>query len=311
VRSGRLRVREAALAIIAGHPELGEATNAVLARALADEHPGVVATAAEVVAAHPDRVSAIVPRERRAVLDPAAPSPVGEGARAIDPAVARALREALDRTWRPIDVETRANLVDAAIAAGLVDEGRAAALASCADPSTTLRARGAKALEALGDTATRCDPPLDMPAAAEIEHEVPRSVRLQFETDAGPLAIRLDPTYAPIAVARVAALARAGFYDGLEFHRVVAGFVAQFGDPGGDGFGGGPDWLRCQTAPVSFGALDVGVALAGRDTGSSQLFVALARYPHLDGQYAWVGRAEGDWSGLTEGDVIRSVHVEP
>ena len=54
----------------------------------------------------------------------------------------------------------------------------------------------------------------------------------------------------------------------------------------------------------------VGVALAGRDTGSSQIFVTLGRTPHLDGEYAWVGRAEGDWSAVAEGDVIRAVRVE-
>jgi cyclophilin family peptidyl-prolyl cis-trans isomerase len=54
----------------------------------------------------------------------------------------------------------------------------------------------------------------------------------------------------------------------------------------------------------------VGVALSGRDTGSSQLFVTLARYPHLDGDYTLVGHAEGDWAALAEGDVIHDVKVE-
>jgi cyclophilin family peptidyl-prolyl cis-trans isomerase len=61
---------------------------------------------------------------------------------------------------------------------------------------------------------------------------------------------------------------------------------------------------------VAFGPLDVGVALAGRDTGSSQVFVTLARSPRLDGQYAWVGRADGDWDAVAEGDVIRSATVD-
>jgi cyclophilin family peptidyl-prolyl cis-trans isomerase len=208
-------------------------------------------------------------------------------------------------------VETRANLIDAALALRLVDEARAAATKACADPNATLRRRAAKALGALGDADVHCAAPADAAPAAEIGHELPGAVRLALDTDAGPLAIRLDPSFAPIAVTRVAALARAGFYDGIVFHRVVPGFVAQFGDPDGDGFGGGPDTLRCETAPVAFDALDVGVALAGRDTGSTQLFVALARYPHLDGEYSWVGRAEGDWSSVAEGDVIRAVRVEP
>ncbi len=62
---------------------------------------------------------------------------------------------------------------------------------------------------------------------------------------------------------------------------------------------------------MPFVPLAVGVALAGRDTGSSQLFVMQGRYPHLDGQYALIGSATGPWASLAEGDVIRKVKVEP
>ncbi len=93
-------------------------------------------------------------------------------------------------------------------------------------------------------------------------------------------------------------------------HRVVPGFVAQLGDRGGDGYGGSGALLRCETAPAPFEPFDVGVALAGRDTGSSQFFVTLARTPHLDGEYAWIGRADGDWSAVAEGDVVPAVRVE-
>jgi cyclophilin family peptidyl-prolyl cis-trans isomerase len=55
---------------------------------------------------------------------------------------------------------------------------------------------------------------------------------------------------------------------------------------------------------VPFAPLEVGMALAGRDTGSSQFFVTLARAPHLDGEYARVGRAEGDWAAVAQGDVV-------
>ena len=93
-------------------------------------------------------------------------------------------------------------------------------------------------------------------------------------------------------------------------HRVVQGFVVQLGDRGGDGYSGSGDTLRCETAPVPFAPFDVGLALAGRDTGSSQIFVTLARYPHLDGEYPWLGKADGDWTAVAEGDVIRAVRVE-
>ena len=131
-----------------------------------------------------------------------------------------------------------------------------------------------------------------------------------FVTDAGELTVRFEPELAPIAATRFVELARAGFYKGIVVHRVVPGFVVQFGDPGGDGYGGGGKLLRCETSPVPFGRLDVGIALAGRDTGSSQLFVTLARYPHLDGEYPRIGHAVGDWAAVAEGDVIRDARVD-
>jgi peptidyl-prolyl cis-trans isomerase B (cyclophilin B) len=54
----------------------------------------------------------------------------------------------------------------------------------------------------------------------------------------------------------------------------------------------------------------VGMALAGRDTGSSQIFVTLSRTPHLDGEYTRVGRAEGDWYAVAQGDLIKDARVE-
>jgi cyclophilin family peptidyl-prolyl cis-trans isomerase len=314
-RSTHLRIREAALDAIAQHPELGEMSRALLAQSLSASQPGLVATAANLVRAHPDRVFVLAASERRAALDPKAPAPTGPAARPaareLDGAVAVALRAALARPWRSDLVETRVALLDAALAVGL-DEGRTYAEAACNDVNATVRSRAAKALQASGSTGASCSTPAQRAdAAAEIGRERTGPVRIELDTEAGVIALRLDPTFAPVAVARLTALARSGFYLGLSFHRVVAGFVAQFGDPGGDGFGGSADLLRCETSPLPFRAGSVGVALAGRDTGSSQMFVALARYPHLDGQYTWIGQAEGAWDAVVEGDVIQAVRVEP
>ena len=309
-RSSHVRIREAALAAAGRHPELGDAARSAIAQGLAAEAPGVVATAANLVQAHPELVFVLAASERRAALDPASPPPSATPARSIDGSVGTALRAALAAPRAPDLVETRVALLDAAVAAGL-PEGRAAARVACGDANATVRARAAKALAAAGDAQARCPAPDAPPLAApELDHPLEHAVRVDLDTEVGTLAVRLDPTYAPVAVTRIAALARAGFYTGLAFHRVVPGFVAQTGDRGGDGYGGGGTLLRCETAPVPFGPLDVGVALAGRDTGSSQFFVALSRSPHLDGEYAWIGRATGDWSALAEGDVIRAVRVE-
>jgi cyclophilin family peptidyl-prolyl cis-trans isomerase len=101
--------------------------------------------------------------------------------------------------------------------------------------------------------------------------------------------ITFDGAPAPIAQANLVALARAGRFDGLRFHRVVPGFVAQGGDPRGDGYGG-PGWvLPCEWSELRYERGTVGMALAGKDTGGSQFFIAHARQPHLDGRFTVIG----------------------
>jgi cyclophilin family peptidyl-prolyl cis-trans isomerase len=270
---------------MARHPEMAEVARPILAEALAAPESGVVAKAASAVRAHPMRE--------------------------LDGPVAAALRVALAHPWSRDRIETRAGIIEAALALGL-PEARRAAETACRDDNPTLRGRVAKAVSTAGVSGVRCAPPEERgQPAPEIGHELSTPVRVVLDTDAGPLVLRLDPVAAPVAVSRVVALALAGFYSGISFHRVLPGYLAQFGDPGGDGFGGSGDWLRCETSPIPFERGDIGVALAGRDTGSSQLFVTLARTPSLDGEYAWLGHAEGDWDAVVEGDVIRSVRVEP
>ncbi|MDP9152498.1 MAG: peptidylprolyl isomerase [Myxococcota bacterium] len=290
--AGHVRVREMAIEAIARHPELNDAARAVLAEALSGGEGGVVAAAGQVIAAHPSRAFA-----RGSV-------------QGIDARIAAALRLAIAHPWPEDLVETRVALVEAGLAVGLA-EARLAADAACHDANATVRARAAKALSVTGDKNASCPPPAT-PAglAPEIGHILVHPVRISFDTDAGGLGVRLDPALAPIAVTRLVGLARSGFYTSVKIHRVVPGFVVQLGDPGGDGYGGAGSLLRCETSPVAFAAFDVGLALSGRDTGSSQIFVALARYPHLDGQYAWLGQAEGDWNAVVEGDLINAVHVE-
>ena len=307
--SSLLRVREAAIEAIAKHPELDDAARTALLAALHAPEAGLVGTAADVLAAHPDRAQVLAARERRAALDPAAPPPSGAAARDVDPAIARALAEAIARPWPEDRIETRAALMDAAVALG-IPAARPAATAACHDTNATMRQRGQKALAALGDAQPSCPPPSIAPVAPEVDAPLTADAKLTFDTDVGALVIHLRRELAPVTSARLAALARSGFFRGVVVHRVVPGFVVQLGDPVGDGYGGSGKLLRCETSPVPFEALDVGMALAGRDTGSSQFFVTLSRTPHLDGDYAWVGRAEGGWAAVVEGDVVHEVTVE-
>jgi cyclophilin family peptidyl-prolyl cis-trans isomerase len=299
------RVREAALELMAGHEELGQWGRKALADALGDRAAGVVATAARLVAARPERVFA---------TDVATPPTRGVAPGHLDASVETALGVALAgaSSWPPDRVEARIDVLRAALAVGL-DAGASYAKQACRDDNATLRSAAAKALDAAGIKA-ECGAPnaaFRAPAspAAELGRTLSDAVRIDLDTDAGMLVLRLDPTFAPIATTRLVALARAGFYTGLEFDPVVPGTVAQFGERDGDG--GPGELLRSETSPVPFEPGDVGVAQKGRDTGSSQIFVTLAREPHLDGELAWIGHAEGPWDDVVEGDVIHVVRVTP
>ncbi len=112
---------------------------------------------------------------------------------------------------------------------------------------------------------------------------------LEVVTVRGTLQIALDTASAPLACFRLAALADKEFFAGLAFHRVEPEFVAQGGDPRGDGWGGPGFVMRDELALAPFAAGAVGVALSGPDTGGSQLFVTLTPRPHLLGRYPHVG----------------------
>jgi cyclophilin family peptidyl-prolyl cis-trans isomerase/HEAT repeat protein len=105
----------------------------------------------------------------------------------------------------------------------------------------------------------------------------------------GTIQVRLDTRNAPLACYRLTELAEAKFFENLTFHRVVPDFVIQGGDPRGDGWGGPGFALRDELSLAPFAAGAVGLALAGPDTGGSQVFVALTPQPHLTGRYPHLG----------------------
>jgi cyclophilin family peptidyl-prolyl cis-trans isomerase len=288
------RVRTLAFEQLAAHRELPEGdAHQLVAQGLRSKHPGTVAAAAQALVTRPDLAS-----QPEA---PGRPSPVEV-----------ALLAALERPFAPDDVETVATLASAAGAAHITS-ARKHLDRLCQSFSPTLRAHAQGALSLLGDKAARCrsSPPRPDPAP-ELAHVPSGKPRLVLDTDAGELSLELDPLLAPAAVTRLLDLASAGFFDDMAIHRVVPGFVVQFGDRAGDGTGGaGKDALRCETLPVPFRALSIGLALAGRDTGSSQFFVTLSRAPHLDGEYPLLGQASGDWAAVAEGDRIRKTRLAP
>ena len=107
----------------------------------------------------------------------------------------------------------------------------------------------------------------------------------------GPVVIEMLPDVAPKHVARIKELVREGFYDGLNFHRVIDGFMAQTGDPRGDGTGGSGQKLPAEFSDVPFVRGTVGMARAASpDSGDSQFFICFADAQFLNGQYTVWGR---------------------
>jgi cyclophilin family peptidyl-prolyl cis-trans isomerase len=116
--------------------------------------------------------------------------------------------------------------------------------------------------------------------------------RCTMSTSKGDLVLELYPEAAPNTVANFHILATDGFYDGLAFHRVIPGFVAQGGCPQGTGTGG-PGWaIACETVgnPHRHVTGALSMAHAGKNTGGSQFFLVLAPQPHLDGLHTVFGK---------------------
>lgn len=121
-------------------------------------------------------------------------------------------------------------------------------------------------------------------------------------TSKGDIKIHLFYKDAPQAVSNFIALANSGFYDGLKFHRVIAGFMAQGGCPHSKdnprlaGTGGPGYRIKCEVEnnPRKHKRGAISMAHAGRDTGGSQFFICFVDCPHLDGEHTVFGSIESD-----------------
>ena len=129
-----------------------------------------------------------------------------------------------------------------------------------------------------------------------------------LETEKGTLVIRLYPEVAPRTVARISELADSGFYDGIVFHRVVADFVVQAGDPTGTGEGGSGRTIPAEFSHLHYIRGSVGMA---RDddihSNDSQFFICITDQPHLDGKYTLFGQViqgEDVLDRIRQGDKI-------
>lgn len=114
---------------------------------------------------------------------------------------------------------------------------------------------------------------------------------LLLEIAHGHVVIEMRPDVAPNHVARIKELAREGFYDGIVFHRVIDGFMAQGGDPTGTGSGGSGKKLGAEFSDTPHGRGAVSMARSGDpDSGDSQFFICFEESSFLDGQYTLWGQ---------------------
>jgi cyclophilin family peptidyl-prolyl cis-trans isomerase len=126
---------------------------------------------------------------------------------------------------------------------------------------------------------------------------------LMLETTKGPVTIVMRPDLAPKHVARIKELVRQGFYNGVAFHRVIDGFMAQTGCPHGTGTGGSGQKLKAEFSPEKHVRGTVSMARAqDPNSGDSQFFICFADSPWLNGQYTVWGRVT---AGMENVDQIK------
>jgi peptidylprolyl isomerase len=159
-----------------------------------------------------------------------------------------------------------------------------------------------------GQPATQA--PAAKPAPAPVAPVIPKEpvkldpeFTLYMDLEYGRVVIRMRPDLAPVHVARVKELVRQGFYDGVVFHRVIDGFMAQTGDPKGDGTGGSGKNIQAEfnKEPHLRGAVSMARA-SNINSADSQFFIVLADSTHLDGNYTLWGQVV---SGMEFVDKIR------
>ncbi len=146
--------------------------------------------------------------------------------------------------------------------------------------------------------------------------DVEKNQYARITTNKGVIVVKLYPEEVANTVANFAHLAKEGFYDGLKFHRVIPGFMAQGGCPDGTG-AGGPDWaIKCETEKNTHkhqkGTLSM--AHAGKDTGGSQFFICFVPCPHLDGGHTIFGDVDDGESmmvldSIEQNDTIEKIEI--
>ena len=133
-----------------------------------------------------------------------------------------------------------------------------------------------------------------------------------METDKGTITLELFDADAPNTVKNFVELAEKGFYDGLNFHRVIPNFMIQGGCPQGTGTGGPGYKINCEINGNKHEAGTLSMAHAGKNTGGSQFFICHSPQPHLDGVHTTFGKTEDmdEVNAIRQGDKIKTLKIE-
>ena len=136
-----------------------------------------------------------------------------------------------------------------------------------------------------------------------------------FQTGKGEIRVRLFPGEAPLTVANFVNLVTRGYYDGLKFHRVIANFMIQGGDPDGTGMGGpGYNFAdECSPSRRHDSAGVLSMANAGPGTNGSQFFITHGPTPHLNDKHSVFGRVSTGQDvvdAIAQDDVMTKVSIE-
>lgn len=139
-----------------------------------------------------------------------------------------------------------------------------------------------------------------------------RTYRATLVTEKGEIVVELLPENAPLAVNNFVFLSRAGFYDGVTFHRVFPGYIAQTGDPSGTGFGGPGYAFAYEDGGLQFD--EPGLVAMDSESNGSQFFITYSPLPSLDGSYTIFGRVVSGFDvveALTARDPRSGLNLPP
>ncbi len=286
---------------------------AALRRALEDPEPAVRLAVLESAAEGAVPV-ALLSARIAADPDPAVRATLVERLAAAGGLTASRLLE-LARSWRADSAgDARAAALVAAIESGSPQERRSAVALAMADPDPAVVAQVAAAARATGERARVPLREARHPRAwyRELVEWSTREHWLDLTTERGSVRLRLESAATPLSARAVWDLARAGFYDGLTFHRVVPNFVVQGGDPRGDGWGGPGFVVADEPDLAPFDSWRVGIATSGPNTGGCQLFATLLPADHLTGHFVNVAEVTAGrevLEQLRQGDRILEVRT--